>query len=231
MKKNMGTPDKVIRVTIAVIAAALYLTNTITGTLGIALLVLSVIFMLNSLFSFCPIYAMFGLKTNSDAEESHRASSASNTGKVLGMMVLLAASSCSEDDSVGDGEEGGEDMARFQSELVGETDMELLIDTETDLVWVNDARGCFAAIINPTTECAEFTFAGRDDWRVPTSAELSELLTEIDARNMNLNYINASCALMSSSDQVWVFTENSDMPGATTTNEPGNAGLRCVTTR
>ena len=45
---------------------------------------------------------------------------------------------------------------------------------------------------------------------------------------MNLNYINTSCALMSSSDTEWVFTENSSSPGMTTTNEPGNAGLRCV---
>lgn len=147
------------------------------------------------------------------------------------MSMGLLTVSCSDDD---DNDNADTEMemptaeARFQTELVGDMDMELLIDTETDLVWVNDARGCFAAIVNPTTECAEFTFAGQTDWRIPTPEEMSELLTEIAERDMNLNYINASCALMSTSDTVWVFTENSDMPGAMTMAEPGNAGLRCV---
>jgi len=51
--------------------------------------------------------------------------------------------------------------ARFKSEKIGEMEMEILIDTKTDMVWVNDARGCFAAIIDPTTPCAELTFAGQ----------------------------------------------------------------------
>lgn len=63
MKKNMGTADRAIRVIIAVIIAALYFTNTISGTLGIVLLVLAGVFVLTSLVSFCPLYAPFGLKT------------------------------------------------------------------------------------------------------------------------------------------------------------------------
>jgi hypothetical protein len=63
MKKNMGTADRAIRVFIAVIIAALYFTNTISGTLGIVLLVLAGVFVLTSLVSFCPLYAPFGLKT------------------------------------------------------------------------------------------------------------------------------------------------------------------------
>ena len=109
---------------------------------------------------------------------------------VSAALALLALPACSDDD---DGAEAMMTADRFTAELVGPNDMELLIDAETDLVWINDARGCFAAIIDPTTECAEFTFAGRDDWRVPTAAELSELLREIDAREMNLNYINPTC--------------------------------------
>jgi hypothetical protein len=63
MKKNMGTADRIIRVIIAAIVAVLYFTGTITGTLGIILLVLAGVFVLTSLISFCPLYAPFGLST------------------------------------------------------------------------------------------------------------------------------------------------------------------------
>ena len=63
MKKNMGSDDKIIRFVLAIIFVALYFTGTVTGTLGIVLLVLAGVFVLTSLFSFCPLYAPFGLKT------------------------------------------------------------------------------------------------------------------------------------------------------------------------
>lgn len=63
MKKNMGNADRIIRTIIAVIIAVLYFTGTITGTLGLVLLVLAGIFVLTSLVSFCPLYTLFGLNT------------------------------------------------------------------------------------------------------------------------------------------------------------------------
>jgi len=63
MKKNMGSVDKITRTVIAVVFALLYFTNVITGTLGIVLMVLAVVFLLTSLVSFCPLYAPFGLST------------------------------------------------------------------------------------------------------------------------------------------------------------------------
>jgi hypothetical protein len=63
MKKNMGSADKMIRVIIAATIAILYFTGTVTGTLGIVLLVLGGIFLATSLISFCPLYAIFGLST------------------------------------------------------------------------------------------------------------------------------------------------------------------------
>lgn len=63
MKKNMGSADRVIRILIAAIIAVLYFTGTITGTIGTILLVLGGIFLLTSLVSFCPIYAIFGFRT------------------------------------------------------------------------------------------------------------------------------------------------------------------------
>lgn len=63
MKKNMGSTDKVIRLVVAAGLIALYFTGVLTGTLGIVALVVSAIFILTSLVSFCPLYAIFGLKT------------------------------------------------------------------------------------------------------------------------------------------------------------------------
>jgi hypothetical protein len=63
MKKNMGTADKAVRVLVAVVIAALYLTNVISGTVAIILGVLAGVFILTSLVGFCPLYAPFGLST------------------------------------------------------------------------------------------------------------------------------------------------------------------------
>ena len=59
----MGTADKSIRLIIAVIIGVLYYMGTISGTLGIILLVLAGVFVLTSFISFCPLYAPFGLST------------------------------------------------------------------------------------------------------------------------------------------------------------------------
>lgn len=63
MKKNMGSADRVVRILLAVVFAALYFSGTVTGTLGIVLLVLGAVFVLTSVVSFCPLYAPFGLST------------------------------------------------------------------------------------------------------------------------------------------------------------------------
>jgi len=63
MKKNMGSTDKIIRFILAAIFVILYFTGTVTGTVGIILLVLAGVFVLTSLVSFCPLYAPFGLST------------------------------------------------------------------------------------------------------------------------------------------------------------------------
>ncbi len=63
MKKNMGSTDKVIRLSAAAILAALYFTGTVTGTLGIVALVAAGVFTLTSLVSFCPIYPILGINT------------------------------------------------------------------------------------------------------------------------------------------------------------------------
>lgn len=65
----MGSLDRIIRVLIAVVVAVLYFTGTISGTLGIVLLVLAGVFVLTSLISFCPLYPPFGINTCSIKEK------------------------------------------------------------------------------------------------------------------------------------------------------------------
>ncbi len=117
---------------------------------------------------------------------------------------------------------------RFESSMIGDDKEEIIKDTETGLTWVNDVKACFGGIIVPANQCMDLTFAGESDWRTPTASEMSELILGIDAAELKLNYVNTSCAYMSTSESKWVFTENSASPGEMTTNEPGNAGLRCV---
>ena len=63
MKKNMGNADRIVRVIIAAVLAGLYFGGVITGTLGIVLVAAGAVFVLTSLISFCPLYALFGMNT------------------------------------------------------------------------------------------------------------------------------------------------------------------------
>jgi len=63
MKANMGSADKMLRIIVAIVIGILYFTNVITGTLGLILLIVGVIFLLTSLVSFCPLYLPLGINT------------------------------------------------------------------------------------------------------------------------------------------------------------------------
>jgi small-conductance mechanosensitive channel len=63
MNNNMGKSDRSIRSIIALVMIALYYYEIISGTLGIVLIVVSLIFLLTSLVGFCPLYAPFGIST------------------------------------------------------------------------------------------------------------------------------------------------------------------------
>ncbi len=63
MKKNMGSADKVIRLLLAALFIILFVFNVVGGVFGYILLILALVFILTSLVSFCPLYAMFGIKT------------------------------------------------------------------------------------------------------------------------------------------------------------------------
>ncbi len=63
MKKNMGSTDRIIRVLLAAVFAYLYFSGTVTGTIGIVLVVLGGVFVATSFVSFCPLYTLVGLNT------------------------------------------------------------------------------------------------------------------------------------------------------------------------
>ena len=66
MTANMGNIDRIIRVALAIIFAVLYFSGTVTGTIGIILLVLGGIFLVTSLLSFCPLYLPFKFSTRKE---------------------------------------------------------------------------------------------------------------------------------------------------------------------
>lgn len=59
----MGLADRIIRLVISAVFAALYFTGTVTGVVGIILLVLAAVFTLTSVISFCPLYTLVGFST------------------------------------------------------------------------------------------------------------------------------------------------------------------------
>lgn len=63
MKKNLGNYDRVLRLGFFILVLILFLTDVISGTSGIILLVVGGILALTSLVSFCPIYWALGWRT------------------------------------------------------------------------------------------------------------------------------------------------------------------------
>lgn len=59
----MGTLDKTIRVAVALIIAALYFTDQISGMVAMVLLVVAGILLVTSFINFCPLYLPFGIST------------------------------------------------------------------------------------------------------------------------------------------------------------------------
>ena len=63
MKQNMGGADRIIRILIAAVLAYLYFSGTVTGILGLVLVVIAGVFVLTSLVGFCPLYTLVGVNT------------------------------------------------------------------------------------------------------------------------------------------------------------------------
>ena len=64
MKANMSTTDKFVRVLIGILIAVLYYLEVITDTTAIVVLAIGIVLLLTSLLNFCPLYSVFGIRTN-----------------------------------------------------------------------------------------------------------------------------------------------------------------------
>lgn len=63
MKKNMGTLDRLLRVVVALIIGVLFYLGKLEGMVGYVLVLLAGVFLITSIFSFCPLYIPFGINT------------------------------------------------------------------------------------------------------------------------------------------------------------------------
>lgn len=70
MKTNMGSADRIIRIIIAAIIGFLYFNGTITGTLGLVLIIMAAVFLLTSFIGFCGLYTILGINTCKIKEKS-----------------------------------------------------------------------------------------------------------------------------------------------------------------
>ncbi|WP_047244960.1 YgaP family membrane protein [Maribacter thermophilus] len=68
MKKNMSGTDRTIRIIVALVVISLYYLKIIDGTLGNILIALSAIFLFTSFIGFCPLYSVFGIKSDKSKE-------------------------------------------------------------------------------------------------------------------------------------------------------------------
>ena len=63
MKSNIGSADKVIRILVAITVILLYLTQQVSGTTALVLLIVAGVFILTSVTGFCPLYWPFHIST------------------------------------------------------------------------------------------------------------------------------------------------------------------------
>ncbi len=123
--------------------------------------------------------------------------------------------------------------AKTLTPMMSGTDQERISDAKQGLVWVNSSGGCFiyqgpsaGAAAAGGAHCDGLTFAGKDDWRLPTATELSDLIIRAKAEGLMLNYINPNCQNVIASDGI-VKTEHTATPGAIV-QDGSPAGARCV---
>ncbi len=68
MKQNMGAIDRILRLSVAIIIAALYFTGQISGIAAIILGIIAAAFLLTSLTGWCPVYLPLGISTRKGEE-------------------------------------------------------------------------------------------------------------------------------------------------------------------
>lgn len=150
--------------------------------------------------------------------------------------------------------------ARFSTAVAMAADGggETLIDSMKSLEWINDTQldsngeGCISPGNVGATEpeeaegrCENQNFAGYDDWRAPSSSELSDFITAAQTNGIKMNYLNPVCPALVATDGI-VRTENANSAADTAFPDAVagsvialsvidlngiNAGVRCVRDR
>jgi len=69
MIRNIGSADSLIRMIVAAAFAVLYFTNAVTGTLGIAMLIVAGALTITGLVGFCPLYSILRINTRNKNKE------------------------------------------------------------------------------------------------------------------------------------------------------------------
>ncbi len=63
MNANVGKLDRIVRIVAGIVLAVLYFNGTLTGTLGVVLLVVGIVLILTALIKFCPLYRVIGMSS------------------------------------------------------------------------------------------------------------------------------------------------------------------------
>jgi hypothetical protein len=63
MKANESGLDRIIRAIAGIVLLALYFAGTVTGGLGIVVIVIGAILLLTGVVGFCPLYALLKINT------------------------------------------------------------------------------------------------------------------------------------------------------------------------
>jgi hypothetical protein len=59
----MHSIDRLVRVLLAIIIGFLIINGTLTGTVGIIFGIISIVFLVTGIISFCPLYKALGIST------------------------------------------------------------------------------------------------------------------------------------------------------------------------
>jgi len=63
MQKNVGTADRIVRIVLAALIAALLATKVVTGTIAVILAIAAVILLFTGFIGWCGLYTVFGINT------------------------------------------------------------------------------------------------------------------------------------------------------------------------
>ena len=63
MKKNLNQIDRLARIIVSILVGVLFVSGVIKGTFATVLILMALVWVLTSCFSYCPMYRVLGLTT------------------------------------------------------------------------------------------------------------------------------------------------------------------------